>query len=791
MLSLPRQKLSFKDKTEAWKKECVDAIISMSYNNSLTRRTQDEKKENYDIVNGIINEESNLYVTDPLNLKGQYGGQPAKLRCYPLIQSKLNKLLGEELKRKFKYRVICTQGDGVTQKNKKKEQSLKQHFEQKLYAELGITEEQTQAEDFQKPEDIVKFFDYEYEDIGEIYSNRILKQLEHRQELKYKFNKGLKHGLITAEEIYNCVVYNDEPYLRVVEPLFLWYLKSDNSEWIEDSYMILETRNLTKAEIIDEYREFLTDDEIDKIESITFSNSFHNSYKDNNDFLLSNASNNILNTHGVLVYNVCWKSFQKINYIKYFDKYGKPQQDIVLDENFKLTDEEKQQGATLESQWIIQCWEGTKIGTDIYINIKPCNVQIDGKLPYIGTIYNNLNSQATSIVDLLKPHQHTYNIIWYKLNLELSKAQGKKLLADTSLIPKHMSLEQWMNYMQTFNIIFVNTKEEGSEMSGGTLNNTNPFKDIDMSASNTVSVYMNYLNKLEQMMDDIIGMNPQRKGEISPYETSSGISQAVDMSYTITESLFYQHDLVKRNVLTYLVQLSKFCYNTKSKSQFINSDFIKESFEIDTDLMKLSDYGVFLANNTEDEIIFNLIRQNAQVALQRQNLEFVDFIKLFKSNSVTEGIKILERGQEKAQQLKQQEFQNQQSLQTQQQEFETNKDFKNKQFDLLKQKNEIDNKIRLKEMDIQSEFGLADGLYNNTPNPESIIGENEKANSLRIKSNIDQMKAINEIKKSETDNNNKLTELSLKDKALQIKEKDIEAKQQIAKENKNKYDVKK
>jgi hypothetical protein len=61
-LSLPRQKLLFTEKTEIWKKECVDAIITMSYNSNTNRRTQQEKKENYDITNGIINENDNLYV---------------------------------------------------------------------------------------------------------------------------------------------------------------------------------------------------------------------------------------------------------------------------------------------------------------------------------------------------------------------------------------------------------------------------------------------------------------------------------------------------------------------------------------------------------------------------------------------------------------------------------------------------------------------------------------------------------------------------------------------------------
>lgn len=776
-VSFPEQKISSLKKNEEWKKACIDAAITFINYEGINhhKKTASDKQVNYDLVNGIINDKDFSYVINPLGLDDNYGGQPAKLKCYPLIQTKLSFLKGEELKRRFRYRAICTGGLGQELREQKKIEALKQYVTNNIYKELGINANNL-PEGFETPKQIIDFFDYTYEDSIEIYCNRILKQLEKELELKSKFNEGFNHAAIVAEEIYKVYIKNDKPALRVCDTRFITYFKSDESNFIEDSFFVKEERYLSVSEIVDEFGEYLKDEEINQIETGNINANVYHA------FAQSNTNNSFVrkNRQGLIpVYQITWKSLKQVCFLHYVDEKNKNQTEIIYQEDFELTSEQKKDKRNrVEKIWITEVWQGTKIGDSIYVDIRPTNVQT-GKLPYVGGIYNNLNSIPTSIVDYMKIYQHTYNIIWYRLNIELAKAQGKKIAIDLSLIPKTegFSIEKWMYYFINTNIVWYNGAEEGQSQGNNVASQM--IKDYDLSLSQSVGIYMQYLSKIEQMIGQIVGISPQTEAQISPYETSSTINGAVQASRTILEPFFYQHDLIKRNVLTQLLEISKFCYKEQrnKKTMFLNSDFIRESFEIDTEILQFSDLGIFINDNTQDEITFDLIKQNAQSALQNQLIKFSDLINVYKTNSVAEAVNIIKQGEDKREEIQQKQSESQQQIEQEKIKAEQDKLYKEQQFELLIQQNELNSKERLKQMDIAAQYGAKD----DSPDFNTVVSNNIKQQETDNKYSVEKMKSIQE-------QNNKSTENLLKLKELSIKEKDVETKFKIAKTNKNKYD---
>lgn len=61
-------------------------------------------------------------------------------------------------------------------------------------------------------------------------------------------------------------------------------------------------------------------------------------------------------------------------------------------------------------------------------------------LPYVGYIYNNVNSIATSLVDMVKPHQYTYIIVWHRLEEELERLKVKFIM-DLAALPKSTGMD--------------------------------------------------------------------------------------------------------------------------------------------------------------------------------------------------------------------------------------------------------------------------------------------------------------------------------------------------------------
>ena len=175
------------------------------------------------------------------------------------------------------------------------------------------------------------------------------------------------------------------------------------------------------------------------------------------------------------------------------------------------------------------------IGDDIFLNVRRRDNQT-GNLPYVGYIYNNVNSVATSMVDLVKGHQYTYMTVWWRLEQELAKAKGKKFIMDLAQLPKSQgwSVDQWMYYFENVGVIWINSKEEGRKGDPATQANFNQFNSVDMSLSQVVGQYMSILEKLEQMVEDIMGVSPQRMGAVKASETATGAQTAISRSTNVT-----------------------------------------------------------------------------------------------------------------------------------------------------------------------------------------------------------------------------------------------------------------
>lgn len=118
--------------------------------------------------------------------------------------------------------------------------------------------------------------------------------------------------------------------------------------------------------------------------------------------------------------------------------------------------------------WIIEVWEGYRIGRELYVGIQPLeyqHVSVDNpnsqKLPYTGAIYSNINTKTKSLVNLLKPLQYLYIIIWYRLELAMARDKGKIVTVDITQIPKSMNIDinKWAHYLSSVGVNFINPYE--------------------------------------------------------------------------------------------------------------------------------------------------------------------------------------------------------------------------------------------------------------------------------------------------------------------------------------------
>lgn len=756
----PKQKLSRARKGKDWGIQNVDNIIRMAGVTNSALNSKD--RVNYDLYNNIIDKTDFNYVTNPYGLAEQF---PARLNNYNIITSKLKLLEGEEIKRPFNFRVAAVNADAVSQIEGKRKELLLQYLESELVNDLiaqGINIQNPETGEVMTPEQVEKYMTYSDADIRESVANKLAKYLIPEQNLLYKFNKGFKDLLITAKEFYYIGIESASPVCEVVNPIDFRYDKNPDIDFVQDGQWASHTKYCTVSEIIDSYYDELTAEQVERIENRDFKSQ--NLGLDPSDGKLditytapTTTSENSMSNY-IPVIRVEWKSLRKIGFLKYYDE-NLVEQEITVDETYKIQEEK---GESVEWVWINEVWEGTKIGSDIYVKIQPKSVQYRSmdnpamcKLGYVGVVYNARNSEPTSLIDLVKHHQYLYNVIMYRMEFEIAKAKGKKMVMDLAQIPRSqgIDLEKWMYYFDSMGIAFINSFEEGKGIFKGQTSQFNQFTAIDMSLSESVGQYLMILNKIEEQCDSLIGVSKQRQGAISSSETVGGVERSVVQSSHITEPLFYVHNEVKKHVISQLIESAKVAFPEGKKINYITDDMTRVFLSIDEGFRN-ADYGVFVTNSAKEVKVLEDLKSIAQQAVASGIISLTELVSIFDSDSVADIKNTVKQAEAKADQFKQQE--QAQAGELQQQMIEASRELEAYKADRLDQremiKGEIDKEITyIKTFGGVNNSATEDSDANGIPDIVEYDKLDQQAAEHRDKMTLENRKLDMENKRMETD----------------------------------------
>jgi hypothetical protein len=627
---VPNQKLTKAQKIkkfgsiDKWAQDTIKTILDSDLLTASNNKYDGNyrKQVNYDLVAGIFDKKDLEYVDKP------YGGQynfPATLTHYDLISPKINVLSGEETKRPFNFRVSSTNPESISKMHQVRKNLIMQKFTNELLEALkplGIDNGEGPQE---VPKDIEKYMQSTYKDLAEISSQRALEYLYRKLKLKSAFSTGWRDLLIAGEEIYKIGILYGEPHIRLVNPLYFDYDRSPNLKYIEDAAWAREVRFMSAPDIYDEFHKELTEKEVQKIEDSKSGDSIEVTESSLNIPIVykngANKGDNDLDsssTH-LRVEHVEWRSLRRIGMLKFFNEDGEVDE-LLIDDGYQKGPKED-----VEWFWVNEVWEGTRINKDIFVNVRPLPNQRKSlmnpsicKLSFVGMARNNRNSRSYSLVETMKPHQYLYNIIMYRLELELARAKGKKGVMDIAQIPRSwgFDIEKWLYYFDTIGIAFINSFEEGEDKFAGKTSNFNQFQTMDLSLGRIVDQYVMILDKIEGMLDDVSGISPQREGAVHQSETVGGVERAIAQSSHITEPLFEDHNEVKSNVMQALLDTAKVAWSDGKQLSYIGDDMSRAFFSIEGSDFSTTETDVFVSDTSKDARNLEALRALAQPAMQ-------------------------------------------------------------------------------------------------------------------------------------------------------------------------------
>lgn len=716
-VQFPPQQLPFSRKNKAWRKKHLDWANSRTFfNYSLVRKSVIHKKINYDLLNGKLHMNDLMLVINPDNIDA--GFIPDKIQHYPIMNSKLNVLRGEESKRVFDYRVVVTNPNAVSEIENNKKNELLQRLQQ-LLADSSQSEEEFNSE----LDKLGEYYTYEWQDMKEVRANALLNHYWKELNMPLIFNQGFMDAMTVAEEIYMFDIVGGEPTIERLNPNKVHVFRSGSSNRIEDADVVVIEDYWSPGRIIDTYYDVLTKKDMEYIEEMPNNMGDSNSMDNiddrlgfipvdvlgeevTSDSLFGSSETSSLMPYdlagNIRVLRVFWKSRRKIKKVKSYDPVTGEEEFNFYPETYVINED---LGEEEEILWVNEAWEGTKIGKDIYVNMRPRVVQYNRlsnpsrcHFGIVGSIYNLNESKPFSLVDMMKPYNYLYDAIHDRLNKLMAKNWGKIIQLDLAKVPKDWDMDKWMYFAKVNNIAVIDSFKEGNIGAAtgklaGALNNASSGV-IDAELGNIIQQNINLLEFIKFEMADVAGISKQREGQISSRETVGGVERATLQSSHITEWLFITHDDVKKRALECFLETAKIALRGRNKKfQYILSDNSTRVMDIDGDEFAECDYGLVVDNSNAIQELQQKMDMLAQAALQNQTLNFSTIMKLYNSSSLAEKQRMVEKNEQELIQ-RQQEAQ-QQQMQLQQQQMQAEAQAKEADMQLKDQMNQRDNETKI------------------------------------------------------------------------------------------------
>lgn len=706
----PPQQLPFSKKTKVWRKSCVDFGDDHTLmHHHGARKSWRKMKINYDLLDGILHMEDLKALVNPYGLDASF--IPDHIKHYSIINSKLNVLRGEESDRLFDPRVVVTNPSAISEMEEEKNKQVNAALQQ-LMMDVSQSEEDFQ----QELSRLNNYFKYNYQDKREVEGNYFLNHYRKELEMDQQFNKGFWDACAVGEEIYQCDIEGGEPTFEKLNPKEVRVLMGGYSDKIEDASMIVIEGYRDPGRVIDAYWDQLSPKDIKALENgsgsmyTTPTDSMDNidarwgnPLRSNVEFALRGgqwqAGEKIITAEdlfsddsiseltpydingNVRVLKVYWKSRRKIKKVKSYDPETGEEQFNFYPETYHC---DPMKGEEEQVFWVNEAWEGTKIGDDIYVNMRPRPVQYNrisnpSKCHFgiIGSIYSTNGAEPFSMVDIMKPYAYLYDVIHDRLNKTLAKNVGKVIRMDMAKVPKGWDVDKWMYFINVNGVAVENSWNEGdigaaTGRLAASLNNASNGV-IDASLGTEIQSYILMLDWIENKVGTLAGISKQREGQISNRETVGGVERATLQSSHITKWLFFIHESVKKRSLECFLETAQVAYKgRKKKFDYIMSDGFKKTIEIDGDEFAECDYGIAVDTGNDVQELNQNLGQLAQAGLQNDKMNFSTLMKIYTTKSVSERMRLIEnyeeevlQQQQQAQQMQQQQFEQQLQQQAQ------------------------------------------------------------------------------------------------------------------------------
>lgn len=646
-----------------WGRNWIDAMVQYRYSKEQQERIV-KIQRNYDTHNGKYTEKFKEYYTK------NYGKTLSTTFVpFHLAKTKEKLLFGEMLDIGLKATVETINPEAIAEKMqhvafmknliqfKPVFEQVKQDTGMDVFNGMPIPDQGTpQAEIAMKPKRK-----------NEIVMQRIADKKIEEDMFKMKLYDCITN-LVLNSECHGVVERdtNGVDTFRPIDPKYITIQEQQNDPFCLRTPFVLEARLLYKNEIFQMFPDM-------KSETREYINRIGTAESD--AAVDSTVFQHIQGQIAVMCYYGNWKTsvpvYVKVSpnkkggepYIRFIDAFN-------YEKNKPSFDREEAKGDyKIEKYWKDEIWEGWRLGTGHYHGIKvKTNTQqrmVNGKyraaFDYMHCLYGTVDGKRISLEEMIHNLSEVYDLIMHIIKREIKKVKGKVYTYDERFMPTRLgNMSAVMYDVVEHGVIQINSAVDGLENDQQVTNAAQFIQSIDLGLTQSFEILLGLKNDIVNSIDKLTGINETREGMGKASATATGTMQSIEGSRSITKDLFFMLQIFSSMALTKIVDKTKinWQYLDSLQGTFLDDDDL--DFLHVTEEICMDEFSAYFSDGKEYNEVKQFAMQLFPQEINASNLRTKDAIRFKASQSLAEGLQILDKAWDELEKRKDESAQAQQ-----------------------------------------------------------------------------------------------------------------------------------
>jgi hypothetical protein len=508
-------------------------------------------------------------------------------------------------------------------------------------SEDGIEFNPLGTENFEDPEDVNRFINYDYKEYSEVIAQRLANDVLYRNRFIEKYKQGFLYLLLGGVCGIENSIKNGRQYKEIILPYNLIWDNSVDDDFNTRAHYVGKIDWLTPGEILSrpEFLEYLTPQEIDEIKTV---NTQTMDKMLGEEYITSNKLRWWYNYSGVpkmACVTGYWVGYKELRYEQVKDQFGNEHfSKMRTRQNSKYWIKTVYKGTLIANKYVVDYGEQTNI---VRRSDDPREVQ----LPISVFLPNMVMGETRSITSRLHKHQDRIDYLTYEITKMTDRAKGKVFVLNKHKLGSATS-QEILNDFERMGIHITDGNMTGEDFNNADYNKV--VEVVDMTLDPNVQMMITLRREEERIMEEIVNVPKVAMGQQQGYLGAKTQAGSIAQSNLGTSYLYQGFiQFIERDLQYALNQYKVSLLTMEQDTLGLLDDNGIEFLQITEDF-KFEDFGVYIkVKDFLDEQARERLLGIAQAAMQNQLIDMRDYLRIETSKTYTELLKELQYSMDK------------------------------------------------------------------------------------------------------------------------------------------------